>query len=103
MPGVPDRSSEQREEALKRANFIRSFRKELKEDLKAGRTTPYDYILDPPEPIRTMKLLDILLAVPKYGKVKTNRVLVQTRISPAKTIGGLSERQKAEIVSKLRN
>ena len=43
----------------------------------------------------------MLLAVPKYGRVKTNRILNQCRISPAKTIGGLSERQRAELVSLL--
>ena len=43
----------------------------------------------------------MLLAVPKYGRVKTNRILNQCRISPSKTIGGLSERQRAELVSLL--
>ena len=43
----------------------------------------------------------MLLAVPKYGRVKTNRILNQCRISPSKTIGGLSERQRAELVSQL--
>ena len=46
--------------------------------------------------------IDMLLAVPKYGRVKTNRILNQCRISPSKTIGGLSERQRTELVSLLR-
>ena len=41
----------------------------------------------------------MLLAVPKYGRVKVNKVLVQCRISPSKTIGGLSQRQRTELVS----
>ena len=44
----------------------------------------------------------MLLAVPKYGRVKANRILNQCRISPSKTIGGLSERQRTELVSLLR-
>ena len=44
----------------------------------------------------------MLLAVPKYGRVKVNKVLVQCRISPSKTIGGLSQRQRTELVSMLR-
>ena len=48
----------------------------------------------------TAKVFDMLLAVPKYGRVKTNRILNQCRISPSKTIGGLSERQRAELVSR---
>ena len=35
----------------------------------------------------TAKVFDMLLAVPKYGRVKTNRILNQCRISPSKTIG----------------
>ena len=50
----------------------------------------------------TAKVFDMLLAVPKYGRVKTNRILNQCRISPSKTIGGLSERQRAELISQLR-
>jgi hypothetical protein len=34
--------------------------------------------------------------------VKTNRILNQCRISPSKTIGGLSERQRSELVAQLR-
>jgi hypothetical protein len=33
--------------------------------------------------------------------VKTNRVLNQCRISPSKTIGGLSQRQRNELVGHL--
>jgi len=40
--------------------------------------------------------------VPKYGRVKVNKVLQQCRISPSKTIGGLSQRQRTELVSMLR-
>ena len=44
----------------------------------------------------------MLLAVPKYGRVKANKVLQTCRISPSKTIGGLSDRQRTELVSLLR-
>ena len=57
---------------------------------------------DPPDYILTAKVSDMLLAVPKYGHVKVNKILAQCRISPSKTIGGLSERQRTELVSSLR-
>ena len=47
-------------------------------------------LLEPPEFLETAKVFDMLLAVPKYGRVKANKVLQQCRISPSKTIGGLS-------------
>ncbi len=101
-PEAPERSLDQRMEALKRANDIRTARAQLKRDLKAGRKTIHDLLDSPPEYVTTAKVFDMLLAVPKYGRVKANRVLNQCRISPAKTIGGLSERQRGELVTLLR-
>ena len=89
-------------DALKRANEIRTRRADLKRQLKAGRVQIHGLLLDPPEYLQTAKVFDLLLAVPKYGRVKTNRILNQCRISPSKTIGGLSERQRAELVAQLR-
>ena len=99
---APERSLDQRMEALKRANDIRTARAKLKKDLKAGRATIHTILLDPPEYLLTAKVFDMLLAVPKYGRVKVNKVLQQCRSSPSKTIGGLSERQRGELVSLLR-
>jgi len=102
-PGAaPERSFTQRMDALKRANEIRTERARLKRDLKAGRAQIQALLLDPPEYLLTAKVFDLLLAVPKYGRVKANRILTQCRISPSKTIGGLSERQRNELVSYLR-
>lgn len=88
--------------ALNRANEIRTERANLKRDLKAGRRSVHDMILEPPEWLETMKMFDLLLAAPKYGRVKVNKILQQCRISPSKTVGGLSQRQRTEIVSMLR-
>ncbi len=99
---APERSLLQRMDALQRANEIRSRRAELKRDLKAGRQSINQLLLDPPEYLATAKVFDMLLAVPKYGRVKVNKILNQCRISPSKTIGGLSERQRTELVSLLR-
>jgi hypothetical protein len=99
---APERSFTQRMDALRRANEIRTERARLKRDLKAGRAQIQVLLLDPPEYLLTAKVFDLLLAVPKYGRVKANRILTQCRISPSKTIGGLSERQRNELVSYLR-
>ena len=99
---APERSLVQRMEALQRANEIRTKRAALKRDLKAGRSSIHVLLLEPPEYIETAKVFDMLLAVPKYGRVKVNKVLQVCRISPSKTIGGLSERQRAELISMLR-
>lgn len=99
---TPERSLVQRMDALQRANAIRTQRAQLKRDLKAGRRNIHKLLLDPPEWLATAKVFDMLLAVPKYGRVKVNKILGQCRISPSKTIGGLSERQRTELVALLR-
>jgi hypothetical protein len=96
---APLRSLDQRMEALKRANDIRVRRAQLKKDLKDGRAQIEDVLLDPPNWVETAKVFDMLMAVPKLGRVKAARLLNSCRISQSKTVGGLSERQRAELVS----
>lgn len=100
--GVPERSAQQRTDALLRANKIRTKRADLKKALKAGQASIHLLLLEPPEYIETMKVFDLILATPKYGRVKVNKILQVARVSPSKTVGGLSERQRAELISMLR-
>jgi hypothetical protein len=95
---APVRSLDQRMDALKRANDIRVRRARLKKDLKDGNARIEDVLNDPPEFVSTAKVIDILMAVPKFGRVKAARFLNTCRISQSKTVGGLSERQRAELV-----
>ncbi len=96
---APLRSLDQRMEALKRANHIRVRRAQLKKDLKDGRVRVEAVLADPPDYVETAKVFDILMAVPKFGRVKAARFLNQCRISQSKTVGGLSERQRAELIA----
>jgi hypothetical protein len=95
---APVRSLDQRMEALKRANDIRVRRARLKKDLKDGRVQIDEVLMSPPEYVETAKVFDILMAVPKFGRVKAARFLNQCRISQSKTVGGLSERQRNELI-----
>ena len=89
---------DQRMEALKRANDIRVKRAQLKKDLKSGDISIDDILRDPPEYVATAKVFDMLMAVPKFGHVKAARLLNQCRISQSKTVGGLSDRQRSELI-----
>jgi hypothetical protein len=101
VPQTPERSQQQRMDALRRANDIRSERARLKERLRAGELAMTDVLLDPPLCVYTAKVLDLLLAVPKYGRVKANRLLERCRVSPAKTVNGLTPRQRKELLDML--
>src|SRR5262245_45715320 len=98
---APPRSLDQRMKALQRANDIRVRRAKLKKDLKDGRVKIVKILENPPEYVSTAKVFDMLLAVPKFGRVKAARFLNQCRISQSKTVGGLSDRQRTELITLL--
>lgn len=93
---APTRTLEQRRTALKHANKIRSHRAELKREVKAGHLTVIDLFADPL--CDTMKIADALIAHPKIGRVKTNRILTRLSISPSRSLVGLSERQRTKLL-----
>lgn len=97
---VPTRSLEQRLTALRNGNRIRSARAQAKRDLKAGSTVFEDYLEHPD--FDTMKVYDLLLAVPRIGTVKAGVLLRRIAIAPSKTIGGMSRRQRSELIFALR-
>jgi hypothetical protein len=106
---VPDRALQQRMAALEKADRVRLARAQLKRDLKKRRVSICDVLADPPEWIETMPVLDLLLAVPKIGRVKAMAMLGRGGISTARKVGGLesrkvvglTERQRGELLAAL--
>ncbi len=99
--GTPERSPNQRMDALNQANEVRTRRAALKRDLKAGKTSLGELLLDPPAFLETAKVLDMLQALPKVGRVKATTILNSARVSPSKTFGGLTDRQRADLTARL--
>jgi hypothetical protein len=99
---VPGRSREQRLRALRLANEIRSARAQLKKDLASGKIEPAQILAQPPEYVQTARVRDVLLALPKIGSVKAGRILTDCGIAHSKTLGGLTERQRTELLNRLR-
>jgi hypothetical protein len=95
---IPERSHQQRMDALELANRIRIGCADLKREIRAGRLTVRGVLLAPPEYAAHMKILDLLLAAPGVGPVKAMRTLRHAGISPVKTVGGLTERQCLELI-----
>ena len=90
-------------EALRRANEIRFARAELKKDLKAGNVKIEQLLSQPPDYVESARVSDLLMAVPNVGPVKTARLLKKSRIPQSRTVGGLSERQRADLLGLLRS
>jgi hypothetical protein len=98
---TPERSLDQRMDALARANEVRARRAQLKRDLTARRVSIAVLLHHPPTYPETAKVFDIVLALPKVGRVKATKILHSCRVSPSKTFGGLSERQRVELAELL--
>jgi hypothetical protein len=95
---VPD----QRRAALKQANTVRQLRAETKRALKAAELDLADLLVEPPDFLLSASVAKLLHAAPGYGEVRVNRLLRHSRISSLKTVEGLSERQRRELVDLLR-
>lgn len=82
---------------FEQANEVRSARATLKKKLASGTIELAPLLADPPSWLRTARLRDILLAVPKIGAVKADRLLAHCRIAHSQTLGGLTDRQRGEL------
>ena len=66
-----------------RTRFVH-LRAQLKRDLKAGRVSIGALLLNQPPYLKTAKVFDMLLALPKVGRVKATKILHSCRVSPAR-------------------
>jgi hypothetical protein len=92
---------DQRRSALDRANRIRVWRARFKRDLK---THPHlaTFQLKTPTPwIESMRVAELVRALPYYGEAKTLRLLLRCGIPAEKTIGTLTQRQRDELTKAL--
>jgi transposase len=99
---VPRRSHEQRLRALDQANDVRTARAALKKQLASGKVELAQILADPPPLLRTAPVRDLLLTLPKIGPVKAARILAHCGIAHSKTLAGLSERQRGELINLFR-
>jgi hypothetical protein len=88
------RSPERRMIALKQANQVRGLRAKLKQDLRQGAVRLEQILATRADYLASAEVIDLLVAVPKIGSVKAGRLLTVARISPSKTVGALSGRQR---------
>jgi len=99
---TPAERLQQRMDALVRANEVRSVRAQVKRDLKDGRKNIEEILLGPPaEYLAGATILDLLMWTPRRRRVTANKVLLHCRISPSRTVGALTERQRRVIVAEL--
>ena len=76
---APERSIDQRREALALANEVRHKRAALKAALKRGELSIVTLLKDPPQYLATARIGEYLRALPTYGPVKVERLLKRCR------------------------
>lgn len=86
--------SQQRAQALAKANHVRQRRASLKHDLKTGDESLAVLVLDPPDYLDTAPVEALVMATPGLGKVKAHALLREVGIRPKTTIGRLTDRQR---------
>ena len=80
---------------------VRFKRAALKAALKSGELSIVSLVAEPPQYLASARIEELLLACPGFGRVKVERLLERCKVSPRKTIAGLSERQRRELIEML--
>jgi hypothetical protein len=100
---VPERSLEQRMEALRHANEVRVARAEWKREVKADTVSATRPLCmagaEDWSPFDTMHVGEFLRSIPKVGPIKAAYALRNLMIAPGKTLGGLTRRQREELLA----
>lgn len=97
---VPERTVQQRLDALQSGNVVRCHRARIKEGIVDGSLAPDHFLrrarTDPL--LATMKVRDALAATPTFGPERAQKVLRWARVAPTKTLGGMSSEQYGRLL-----
>lgn len=99
MP-VPKLDPEQRRAALEKAAEVRRVRAELKQMIKSGEVRLHEVLAraDGNEILAKTKVVDLLEAMPNYGKVKARKLMERLQISPTRRLRGLGANQRQALL-----
>jgi len=101
MSVATTRLLERRMSALRQANQVRGLRAKLKQDLREGTVRLEQILATGACYLASAEVFDLLVAVPKIGPVKAGHLLTIASISPCKTVGALSGRQRTRLIELL--
>ena len=88
--------------ALNRANEVRLARAELKREIADGSRSVAEVVLDCPWESASMTIADLLMSQHRWGRTRCKRFLASVPMSETKTIGSLTDRQRACLAARLR-
>lgn len=103
---APSQTNAQRMDALAKANRIREGRALAKRSLAqlspSEARARADTLLTCPHPdLEGMRVSELLKAIPNIGESRLRWLLLSAGVSPSKTLGGLSDRQRQALTEEL--
>ena len=101
MATPPALTLEQRKAALEKAAAARTARAEVKARLKMGSLTLAEALGSDDIHIAKMKVVALLEALPKVGKVKARRIMDEIGIADNRRIQGLGAQQRSALLERL--
>lgn len=102
MSSLPHLTQEEKMDALKKAQEMRSKRAELRSQLKKGTLTLQDVLnSEDNEVIQRMRVTYLLQSLPQVGKITSEKVMKEIGINENRRVQGLGKRQKDELLQRL--
>jgi hypothetical protein len=102
MDGLPTMTpGPQHLRALQRANRVRLARADLKRRIAEGELSAAEVILSSPWEASSMAIGDVLMSQRRWGSTRCRKFLAMFQITEAKTVGSLTERQRAALAARL--
>lgn len=99
---LPHLTQEEKLEALKKAQEMRSKRAELRIQLKQGNLSLQEVLEQADdEVIGRMRVTYLLQSLPQVGKVTSEKVMKEIGINENRRVQGLGTRQKDELLKRL--
>lgn len=98
---VPNLSTEERANALAKAQEMRTKRMELRKELKAGTITLAEVLKRDDEVVTRMKVKYLLESLPNVGKITALYIMDEIGINESRRVQGLGKRQLAMLLEKL--
>ncbi|HOB21560.1 MAG TPA: integration host factor, actinobacterial type [Bacillota bacterium] len=99
-PKPPSLTLQERRIALEKAQKLRKARAEIRRKLKEGELSLSQLLTqEADEVIARMRVDHVLQSLPAVGKKTSDKIMAEIGIATSKRLGGLSARQRAELLA----
>ena len=98
---LPKLSLEEKRNALKKAQEVRSKRAKIRQSLKNGKTSIREVLANVKDNVvAKMRVVYLLESLPRIGKVKTKKIMTDIGIDETRRIQGLGTRQRQALMDR---